>query len=100
VSQRVREFGIRMAIGADQTDVLLLVFGHGMLLTLAGLVSGLAVAPLAALALRGMLYNVGLFDPMTAVLVSVLLLCAAGLACWIPALRATRVDPAAALRAE
>lgn len=98
VAHRAREFGIRMALGASPADIRRLVFRNGLGLTAAGLASGLAVAPMATLALRQMLYGVTFLDPLTFGSVAALVLAVGALACVLPALRAARTDPATALR--
>lgn len=100
VSWQTHEIGIRMALGANRTDVLRLVVQQGMKMTLIGLVLGLAGAFLLSRVLIGMLYGVSPTDPLTFTSVSIVLLTVALLACLIPARRATRVDPIVALRAE
>ena len=100
VAQRTREIGIRMALGAQSRDVLRLVMGDGLVLTLAGLALGLVGARAAVRALASQLYGVGPFDPATFVAVPLLVAAVALLACYIPARRATRVDPMVALRYE
>jgi putative ABC transport system permease protein len=100
VSARTREVGIRMALGAQATDVISLVLKEGM--SLAGIGVGLGL--LASLALtrlmRGMLFGVSANDPLTFSAITLLLLGVAWLACWLPARRATKVDPLVALRCE
>ena len=98
VAQRGREIGIRMALGAGSSDVVSMVLRQGMMLTAAGLVAGMATAPIAAHGLRDMLSGVTPFDPMTFLTVPVLLSVIALIACYIPARRAVRVDPNSALR--
>ena len=100
VSQRTREVGIRMALGANRADVLKLVVRQGMMMTLIGLVLGLAGAFALSRVLTGMLYGVSATDPLTFTGVSIVLLVVALLACLIPARRATHVDPIIALRTE
>jgi putative ABC transport system permease protein len=100
VTQRTRELGIRMALGAERTNIFKLVLGHGMSLMAIGIAIGLIGAIAVGRALMSLLYNVGTVDSgavMTAVLS---LLAAALIACCVPARRATRVDPIVALRAE
>ena len=98
VVQRTHEIGVRVALGAQPRDVLRLVIRQGMLLTLAGLVVGIAAGTLLTRVLTDMLFGVTPRDPVTFVAVPVLLLVVAFLACWIPARRATRIDPLIALR--
>ncbi len=100
VSRRTREIGIRMALGARQRDVLRLVLRQGLLLVSLGLAIGLSAAVLSTRLIQGLLYGVGPTDPVTYAVVVLLLMSVTLLACWIPARRATRVDPIFALRDE
>jgi len=100
VSQRTREIGIRMALGAQVRDVLRLVVGQGMYMALVGIVLGLTGAFLLTRALASLLLGVGATDPLTFVGVPALLIAVALLACYIPARRAARVNPLLALRHE
>jgi predicted permease len=100
VAQRTREFGIRMALGADGRQILRLILREGVTLALFGLGLGLGGAYLVGRAMQSNLYGVSALDVRAFSAVAVVLLAAALLACYIPARRASRVDPMAALRAE
>ena len=103
VSQRIQEIGIRMALGAERRDVLRMMIGQGLRLAVVGLLVGAGVAILLARILSTfsrLLYGVRSNDPMTFVAVSFMLVCVSALACYLPARRASQVDPTAALKYE
>jgi putative ABC transport system permease protein len=100
VAQRTREFGIRLALGAQSGAVLKLVIGQGLKLTLIGVALGLAGAFMLTRAMSFFLFGVTATDPLTFISVSLLQAAVALLACYLPARRATKVDPLIALKAE
>jgi putative ABC transport system permease protein len=100
VSQRTREIGIRMALGAQVRDVLKLVLRQGLKLVLLGVALGTAASLLATRLVKSLLLGVSATDPLTFVAIAALLTLVAMLACWIPARRAAKVDPMVALRTE
>jgi hypothetical protein len=100
VSQRTQEIGIRMALGASRQDVLRMVVGGGLRLAIAGVLIGVALALAAGRFISALLFGVRATDPLTFSAVAAALLATAVLAAWIPARRATRVDPMVALRYE
>jgi putative ABC transport system permease protein len=100
VTQRRRELGVRLALGAQRADVFRLVLSQGMLLVLVGLTIGLLGAVGAGRGLQSVLYGVGGFDVLAMSFSLLALAVVALVACWLPARRATRVDPIEALRAE
>ena len=100
VSQRRREMGIRLALGALRADVVRMVILQGMRPTLVGIVLGLAAAFAVARTLSGLLFDVSPADPLTFVAVPLILAGSGAMAAWLPARRACRIDPATALRPE
>jgi putative ABC transport system permease protein len=100
VSQRSRELGVRLALGADSREVLGLVLAQGLRLALAGVVIGLVAAFGVTRVMKNMLFGLSSTDPLTFVAISLLLVAVALVASYLPALRATRVDPVVALRTE
>jgi len=98
VSQRTREIGVRVALGARVPDVLKMVLGEGLKLTLIGVAIGLIAALAMAQLMKSLLYGVGAIDPLTFVGAPALLAATAMFACWIPAHRAAKTDPMIALR--
>ena len=100
VNNRTREFGIRLALGARRRDVLSLVIGQAMRLALVGTAVGLISALWLTGFLKSLLFNVQPFDPLIFTAVAVILIAVAFVACYLPARRATRVDPMVALRCE
>jgi predicted permease len=100
VSQRSREIGIRMALGAQRSELTGLFVRQGLALTIIGAAAGLAVAFAAMCLLSSILFNVSPFDPLTYAVITAVLLATAGIACYLPSRRAATVNPVDALRAE
>jgi putative ABC transport system permease protein len=100
VSQREREIGIRLAMGARSTDVIKLIAGRGVGLALAGVVAGLALSFALTRLMTGLLYEVSPTDTATFAIISIILALAAMIAAYLPARRAAQIDPVTALRYE
>jgi putative ABC transport system permease protein len=100
VASRRRELGIRLAVGAQQSDIRSLIFGEGFRLIAGGVFAGVVLALGLSRVLRTFLFEVQPNDPMTLVLVGALFTAVALLACWVPVRRAAKVDPLEAIRYE
>jgi putative ABC transport system permease protein len=100
VSQRTQEIGVRVALGAGSPQILRLVVGQGLVLAAIGIAVGCLLAGAAMPAARSLLFKVSPFDPLTFTAVAAFLAAVAFLASYVPARRATRVDPVVALRGE
>jgi putative ABC transport system permease protein len=100
VTERIREIGVRSALGASRRNILALVLRQGLTLTGLGILLGLSGAVIASGALITLLFGISRLDPMTYLGVVALLLAVSTIACWMPAWRAARVDPSIALRSE
>jgi predicted permease len=100
VTRQIREFGVRMALGAQPSDIFRIVFGHGAVLILSGLAVGLVGSFVLTRTLSNFLFDMSANDPLTFVSVSIILSLAALFAIYIPARKATRIDPVTALRYE
>jgi putative ABC transport system permease protein len=98
VAQRTREIGIRIALGAQRSDVLKMTVGEGLRLVSTGVVIGLGTALILTRVMSSLLFGVSTNDPITFITISLILVSVAVLASYVPALRATRVDPMFALR--
>jgi putative ABC transport system permease protein len=100
VTQRVNELGVRAALGAGPADILRLIVGHGLRLALAGIGVGLILAAAFSRILSKLLFGIGAIDPLTFLITSLGMFLVAGMASLVPAMKASRVDPAVALRRE
>jgi putative ABC transport system permease protein len=100
VGARVREIGLRMALGADRSSILAMVMRRGFVLVAAGVAAGLLLTAFLTRLAVSMLYGVGAFDLPTFAGVALLLVLGGGFACWLPSRRAASVDPMVALRFE
>ena len=100
VSQRTREIGVRMALGAQRRSVVAMVVRQGAVLTAAGILAGTLVAALLTKLLATLLYGTSPWDPLTFAVIPPVFLLVAAMACFVPARQATSIDPIAALRQE
>jgi predicted permease len=100
VSQRTRELGIRVSVGAERRDIFKLILGQGLAIPVVGLLAGLVAALAVTRLTANLLYGVSATDPVTFIVIGLLLLCITLLACYFPARRATKIDPMIALRVE
>jgi ABC-type antimicrobial peptide transport system permease subunit len=100
VASRSNEIGIRLALGARPIDIFKLIARQGMTLVFIGVAAGLSAALALTRLIASLLYDLSAIDPLTFTVIAMLLAFVALLACWIPARRATRVDPLVALRSE
>ena len=100
VAQRTRELGIRFALGAQRSDVLRLILHQGMVVVAAGVIVGITASFGLTRLIASLLYGISASDPLTFLLLSAILVMVALFACWLPARRASAVDPIVALHAE
>jgi putative ABC transport system permease protein len=100
VSHRYQEIGVRMALGANQSDILKMIIGQGLKLAIVGIITGLIIAFLLTRLMSSLLYEVSSTDPLTFIGVPLIIALVVLAACYIPARRATRVEPMIALRYE
>jgi putative ABC transport system permease protein len=100
VTERTHEIGVRLALGAQRRDVVSMIVGQGMAMTAAGTAVGIVAALMTARLMTGLLFGVSAIDPLTFVVIPLLVAAVALVACWLPARRATTVDPLVALRTE
>lgn len=99
-TRRTHEIGIRLALGAQQHNVLTMILRQGLLLAFTGAAGGLVAAILLSRVTSSLLFNIKFYDPLTYIAIAILLIAIAAFACFIPAIRATKVDPMIALRYE
>jgi ABC-type antimicrobial peptide transport system permease subunit len=100
VSQRKREIGVRLALGAQRADVIKLIFGEGIVVTAIGIAVGVCASAALGRVISSLLFEVGTHDPAAFLMASLVLAAAAALASYLPAYRASRLDPADVLRSE
>jgi ABC-type antimicrobial peptide transport system permease subunit len=100
VSQRKREIGVRLALGAQRANVVKLIFGEGMTVAAVGIALGIAAAAALGRVVSSLLFEVGTHDPAAFLIAALVLALAAAVACYLPAYRASRLDPADVLRTE
>ena len=100
VTQRTKEIGVRMALGADRDQVLKLIVRRGVVLAISGVVLGLVSSLALTRLLRGLLYGIGTLDPATLATTALFLILVATVASYIPARKATRIEPTVTLRAD
>ena len=100
MTEREHEIGVRLALGAQRRDVIAMVIGQGMTMIVMGTIAGLAASLMLTSVMRNLLFGVSAVDPATFVAIPFLLIAVALVACYVPARRATRVDPLQALRSE
>jgi len=100
VTERTHEIGVRVALGAQRRDVMAMVVGQGMTMTIVGTAIGVAASAALARLMSSLLFGVSAVDPVTFVAIPLLLIAVALAACYVPARRAMRVDPLQTLRSE
>jgi ABC-type antimicrobial peptide transport system permease subunit len=100
IVQRIREIGLRVALGAGARDVMQLVFRYGMAPVAVGLVAGVGMATLLSKVMGSLLFRVSAFDPMIFIGAALVSACAGVVPCWLMSRRALRIDPAVCLRVE
>jgi ABC-type antimicrobial peptide transport system permease subunit len=100
VRDRNRELAVRIAFGAERSNILALILRHGLLLTIVGVGGGLVASVLLTRSLQSSLFGVSAVDPVTYAVIALMLTAVAMLACYVPARRATQIDPIETLRAD